>query len=145
MAKGKEVILLGHSLAGTVVSGYMALSEVTKPTATVILAPGQFLNPGQTDDEINRANELIASGDGDVYTNFLTAYFGGTTKTISSTPRIYLSYHTTTTFIDTGERKFAVTNDHVFETFERIQKNNSEENFTQFLLMMKILLNIINP
>ena len=103
---GKNIILLGHSLAGPIVLSYAALSNTTKPDAVVVLAPGHFVHNSSVLKNLHAASVLSATdrvnaglGDDIVADTFQTSN-EGTLKTITTTPNIYLSYHDTKQFPD---------------------------------------------
>jgi len=101
---GKSVILLGHSLASPVVLSYAALSNTTKPDALVIVAPGHFVGVSMNFDnlhaaDVTKAKNSVIAGNGDVVDTFQTSNTGGM-QNISTTPNIYLSYHSPDQFPD---------------------------------------------
>jgi pimeloyl-ACP methyl ester carboxylesterase len=101
---GNSVILLGHSLGGSIVLNYAALFDTTKPDAVAILAPGHFIHSSSVlasahASSIQLAENMIAAGQGDVIATFQTSN-GGVLYDISTTPTIYLSFHDTTEFPD---------------------------------------------
>jgi pimeloyl-ACP methyl ester carboxylesterase len=100
---GNPVILLGHSLAGSIVLSYSALTDTVKPDALTILAPGHFIHQssvlaGAHASSIQSAKAKVAAGLGDVVATFQT-YNSGPVD-ISTTANIYLSYHDTAQFPD---------------------------------------------
>ena len=101
---GKSVILLGHSMAGPIALSYAALSNTTKPDAVVVIAPGHFVGTSMNFDslhaaDVTTAETMVAAGDGDVIATFKTSN-GGTMQSISTTPNIYLSFHSPDQFPD---------------------------------------------
>ena len=104
ISAGKSVILLGHSLAGPIVLSYAALPNTTKPTAIGVVAPGHFVGISSALDGLHAtsialAESMVAAGKGDVIATFQTSN-GGTLVNISTTPDIYLSYHSPDQFPD---------------------------------------------
>ena len=101
---GNSVILLGHSLGGSIVLNYVALSDTSKPDAVAVLAPGHFIHSSSVlasahAPSIQLAENMIASGQGDAIATFQTSN-GGVLYDISTTPTIYLSFHDTSEFPD---------------------------------------------
>lgn len=102
---GNSVILLGHSLGNPIIWSYAALSNTTKPDAIVGVAPaGHFVGVSMNFDnlhaaDVTRAENMVIAGDGDVIDTFQTVN-GGTMQNISTTPNIYLSYHSPDQFPD---------------------------------------------
>ena len=95
-ARGRKVILLGHSLAGVVAVHYAALSNAQQPEGFVIVAPGHFVPnsiflAGEHADSINKAKDLIQNGNGDVSDTFVT--YNSVPVNITTTANIYLSFH----------------------------------------------------
>ena len=101
---GNSVILLGHSLGGSIVLNYAALSDTSKPNAVAVLAPGHFIHSSSVlasahAPSIQLAENMIAAGQGDAIATFQTSN-GGVLYDISTTPTIYLSFHDTSEFPD---------------------------------------------
>ncbi len=94
-ANGKSVVVLGHSLGGVFLFSYAALDDTAKPDAFVSVAPGHFVPNSYvlaTDNaaDVQRAEEMIANGQGDVIATFTTSGYN-----ISATAYSYLSFHGT--------------------------------------------------
>lgn len=103
-AKGRNVVLAGHSMGGVhaLIYGAIPLSSAVK--AIIPIAPGHFPHlskkiQSDTASSIARARQLVASGMGDVLDTFTTRNLGKAVD-ISATPRAYLSYHALNEFPD---------------------------------------------
>jgi len=102
--KGNKVILLGHSLGGPNALAYAALENSAKPDAVVALAPGHFVHRSSLlqaghKTSIETANSMINNGQSNDIATFTTVN-GGVDTYISTTPKIYLSFHSTSEFPD---------------------------------------------
>ena len=104
LLSGKYVILLGHSLGGSVVSAYAAMEDTAKADAVSIVAPAHFIHQSSTmaavhASSLSRANTMVRNGLGHQTTVF-DSYDLGNTINISTTADIYLSMNDTSQFPD---------------------------------------------
>lgn len=96
-AKSNKVIVIAHSLGAPIAAAHAALDNTSKPDAYSLLAPGHFIHQSNVlaaahASSIGLAKTMIAEGQGDSIASFETSN-GGTIQNLSTTPRIYLSYH----------------------------------------------------
>ena len=99
---GNSVVLIGHSLAGPIVLAYEALENTTASDGLLVLAPGHLVPQSSVlasehAASIAKAESLIAQDLGAVESTFET-YNGGVSVTLTTTPEIYLSYHSDSQF-----------------------------------------------
>jgi len=97
IAASQDVVLLGHSMGGA----YALMYSVTQPSsnikAIVTIAPGHFMHESNllqstTAADVIRANQLVASNQGDALDNFVTLN-NGTEQSLATTANRYLSFH----------------------------------------------------
>lgn len=99
--KGNAVVIAGHSMGGAHSLIYAATSPPQEVKAIITLAPGHFphlegIFQFLLTTSISRAEDKVASGDGDALDTFETLLpdpNGVITQQISATANDYLSYH----------------------------------------------------
>ena len=101
---GKKVVLIGHSLGATGAFIYNSTAAISKPDASIIIAPGHFMHKStvlqtNTAASVSTANAMVKAGNGDGYATFQT-YNGGTPQDVYTTANIFLSYHDLSQFPD---------------------------------------------
>ena len=96
-AKGRNVVVAGHSMGGAHALIYGVTTPSNEVKAIVTMAPGHFphiLPEMQTDTapSIALAESMVASGNGDIQATFVIRLSGATTQ-ITASANDYLSYH----------------------------------------------------
>lgn len=96
-AKGKDVMLAGHSMGGAHALIYGVSSPSSAVQGIVALAPGHMVHQSNRTQEVTAtsvslAKEMRKSGNGDVLATF-DILNNGTTSQITASANDYLSYH----------------------------------------------------